>query len=72
MAIATANPYDATLPKSPYTGIQWASIPEFQAIGTAVGQQISRLLQEPVSVTDVLAKSQQISERKMRETGYIR
>lgn len=72
MAIATANPHDATLPKSPYTGIQWASIPEFQAIGTAVGQQISRLLQEPVSVSEVLEKSQQISERKMREAGYLR
>lgn len=72
LAIATANPRDATLPKSPYTGIQWASIPEFQAIGTAVGQQIGRLLQEPVGVSEVLDKSQQICERKMREAGYLR
>lgn len=70
-AIATADPQDATLPKSPYTGIQWASIPAFQAIGTAVGQQIGRLLQEQVSVSEVLDRSQQISERKMREAGYI-
>ncbi|HEX5355961.1 MAG TPA: sugar ABC transporter substrate-binding protein [Aquabacterium sp.] len=71
-AISTANPQDATLPRSPYTGIQWASIPEFQAIGTAVGQEISDLLQDPVSVDEVLSKSQQIADRKMRAAGYYR
>ncbi|MBI5925915.1 MAG: sugar ABC transporter substrate-binding protein [Aquabacterium sp.] len=71
-AISTANPQDATLPRSPYTGIQWASIPEFQAIGTAVGQEISELLQDPVSVDEVLSKSQQIADRKMRAAGYYR
>jgi sorbitol/mannitol transport system substrate-binding protein len=69
-AIASATPLSPTLPPSPYSGIQWVSIPEFQAIGTAVGQQISRLLQEPVSVDEVLKKSQQLTEQKMREAGY--
>jgi sorbitol/mannitol transport system substrate-binding protein len=72
LALNTANPNDPTLPRSPYTGIQWASIPEFQAIGTAVGQQISRLLQEEVSVEEVLQRAQQITDRKMREAGYYR
>ena len=43
-AIDTANPNDATLPKSPYVGVQFAAIPEFQAIGIAVGQQMSAAL----------------------------
>ncbi|RTL29177.1 MAG: sugar ABC transporter substrate-binding protein [Burkholderiales bacterium] len=71
-AISTANPHDATLPASPYVGIQFAAIPEFQSIGTAVGQQIARLLQEPVSVKEVLQAAQQISVRKMRDAGYLR
>ena len=36
-AIDSANPNDSTLPKSPYVGVQFAAIPEFQAIGLAVG-----------------------------------
>jgi xylulokinase len=36
MAIDSANPNDSTLPKSPYVGVQFAAIPEFQAIGLAV------------------------------------
>ena len=72
LAISTANPLDATLPRSPYIGIQWASIPEFQAIGTAVGQEISGLLKDPITVDEVLSKSQQLADRKMRAAGYYR
>ena len=43
-AIDSANPNDSTLPKSPYVGVQFAAIPEFQAIGLAVGQQMSAAL----------------------------
>jgi sorbitol/mannitol transport system substrate-binding protein len=73
-AIASANPQDSTKPKSPYVGVQWAAIPEFQAIGTVVGQQISQLLQgkEPAQVNETLDKAQQVVERKMREAGYYR
>jgi sorbitol/mannitol transport system substrate-binding protein len=70
-AIATANPHDATLPPSPYVGVQWAGIPEFQSIGTAVGQQISQLLDDG-QVDETLAKAQQMVERKMRAAGYGR
>lgn len=71
-AIATANPGDATLPRSPYTGIQFAAIPEFQAIGTAVGQEISTLLVEGGEVDAALARAQQAAERKMRAAHYLR
>jgi sorbitol/mannitol transport system substrate-binding protein len=72
-AIASANPQDATKPKSPYVGVQWAAIPEFQAIGTVVGQQISALLQgkEALGVGEQLDKVNLVVERKMREAGYL-
>jgi len=43
-AIAMANPSDSTLPRSPYVGVQFAAIPEFQSIGPQTGQQISAAL----------------------------
>lgn len=71
-AIASANPSDNTLPRSPYVGIQYVAIPEFQAIGTAVGQQISTLLTDGGSVADALARSQALTVRKMKASGYFR
>ncbi len=45
---------DSTLPKSPYVGVQYAAIPEFQAIGVAVGQQMSAALSGKVTVDQAL------------------
>jgi sorbitol/mannitol transport system substrate-binding protein len=70
-ALTSANPMDATVPKSPYVGIQFATIPEFQAIGTAVGQQISNLLLDGGGVAGALEKAQRAAERKMQEAGYL-
>ena len=53
-AIDSANPNDSTLPKSPYVGVQFAAIPEFQAIGIAVGQQMSAALAGKVTVDAAL------------------
>ena len=39
-SIDAANPNKPTVQPVPYVGVQFAAIPEFQAIGTAVGQQI--------------------------------
>lgn len=71
-AIASADQRDNTLPKSPYTGIQFVAIPEFQAIGTAVGQQMAAALGGGQSVEAALAASQKAAERKMREAAYFR
>src|SRR5258706_8799719 len=43
-AIDSANPNDSTLPKSPYVGVQFAAIPEFQSIIAIVCQQINATL----------------------------
>lgn len=72
-AIASADQSDPTLPHSPYVGIQWVGIPEFQAIGTVVGQQIGTLLDAaPPKVDKVLEQAQLVVERKMREAGYLK
>jgi sorbitol/mannitol transport system substrate-binding protein len=71
-AIGSANPNDSTLPKSPYVGVQFAAIPEFQAIGIAVGQQMSAVLAGKTSVDDALKASQTAAEREMKKAGYYK
>ena len=71
-AIDSANPNDSTLAKSPYVGVQFAAIPEFQAIGIAVGQQMSAALAGKTSVDDALKTSQKAADREMRKGGYYK
>lgn len=71
-ALAKADPRDSTLPKSPYSGIQFPIMPEFQSIGTAVGQQLASLLTDPVTVDDALARSQALVVRRMKESDTPR
>ncbi len=71
-AIQDSNPNDSTLPKSPYTGVQFAAIPEFQAIGVAVGQQMSAALADKASVDQALKTAQVAAEREMRKAGYYK
>lgn len=56
---------------TPYQGIQYVDIPEFQAIGTQVGQRMAAALADKLSVDQAIEKSQNVAERFMRHTGYI-
>jgi sorbitol/mannitol transport system substrate-binding protein len=71
-AIDSANPNDSTLPKSPYVGVQFAAIPEFQAIGIAVGQQMTAALAGKTTVDKALKAGQQAAEREMKKGGYYK
>ena len=71
-AIDSANPNDSTLPKSPYVGVQFAAIPEFQSIGLAVGQQMSAALAGKTTVDDALKAGQAAAEREMKKAGYFK
>src|SRR5678815_6193270 len=71
-AIDSANPNDSTLPKSPYVGVQYAAIPEFQAIGIAVGQQMSAALAGKTTVDAALKTSQTAADSEMRKGGYYK
>ena len=61
-AIMSADPAKPTKDPVPYTGVQFVAIPEFQALGTFVGQQISSALSGQQSVEDALNASQTQAE----------
>lgn len=69
-AIKSADPSKPTKDPVPYTGIQYVAIPEFQGIGTVVGQQISSALSGRTTVQAALMASQTFAEREMRRSGY--
>jgi sorbitol/mannitol transport system substrate-binding protein len=56
----------------PYVGVQYAAIPEFQGLGTTVGQQFSAALSGATSVDAALAAAQKAVEREMKRAGYIK
>ncbi|MCB8887686.1 ABC transporter substrate-binding protein [Vreelandella malpeensis] len=69
-AIENADPTDSTLEPNPYTGVQIVNIPEFQAIGTQVGQSIAAALTGDTSVEQALDSAQRATERTMQRAGY--
>jgi sorbitol/mannitol transport system substrate-binding protein len=71
-AIDSANPNDSTLLKSPYVGVQFAAIPEWQAIGTAVGQQMTAALSGTLSASAALKAAQVAADREMKKAGYYK
>ena len=68
-AIMSANPSGPTREPRPYTGAQFVAIPEFQGIGTQVGQTIASTL-TGTSVENALRSAQLATERTMRQAGY--
>ncbi|MCP1199927.1 sugar ABC transporter substrate-binding protein [Notoacmeibacter sp. MSK16QG-6] len=54
----------------PYTGAQFVAIPEFQGIGTAVGQQFSAALAGQSSADQALTNAQQVTQREIDRAGY--
>jgi len=69
-AMISADPSDATAEPVPYTGIQYVGIPEFQGIGTTVGQSIAAALSGQMDVEQALQSAQSSVERTMRQAGY--
>ncbi|WP_186394117.1 sugar ABC transporter substrate-binding protein [Stappia sp. TSB10GB4] len=71
-SINAADPQQPTVDEVPYVGVQFVAIPEFQGIGTAVGQQFAAALAGSVSAEQALQNAQQATERTMRRAGYIK
>ena len=71
-SILAADPADATAEPVPYTGIQYVAIPEFQGLGTTVGQNISAALSGQMSAADALSASQTLATREMSRAGYMK
>jgi sorbitol/mannitol transport system substrate-binding protein len=72
-AIDSADPglHGNSKPK-PYIGVQYAAIPEFQGMATAVGQQFSAALAGQISAGQALESAQQLTARVMTRPGYIK
>ena len=69
-SILSADPINPTVKPVPYVGVQFVAIPEFQGIGTAVGQQFAAALTGQMTVEQALAASQRLTERTMRKARY--
>ncbi len=71
-SINSADPNHPTVKPVPYVGVQYAAIPEFQGLGTTVGQQFSAALSGAATVDAALANAQKAVEREMKRAGYIK
>ena len=71
-SIDGANTQKSSVQDIPYTGGQFVAIPEFQGIGTAVGQQFAAALAGQMSGDDALNAAQSNVTREMTRAGYIK
>ena len=69
-AIDVANPNGQTEEKRPYTGAQFVAIPEFQGIGTQVGQTVAATLTGQQTVDAALKAADSATARTMKQAGY--
>ena len=70
--IQSVDPTHPTKDPVPYTGVQFVAIPEFQAIGTTVGQNIAGALSGQETVEAALKKSDAAALSAMKKGGYIK
>jgi sorbitol/mannitol transport system substrate-binding protein len=70
-SINSADPTHPTVKPVPYVGVQFVAIPEFQGLGTTVGQLFSAALAGQSSVDDALKQAQDAATATMKEGGYI-
>ena len=65
-----ADPVHPSAKPVPYVGIQYVTIPEFQAIGTSVGKLFSAALTGQMSVEQALSAAQIATVKDMKRAGY--
>lgn len=71
-AILSADPTKPSKEPVPYSGITYASIPEYQSIGTEVGQQIAAALTGQQTVDQALEAGQAFTKKTMEQSGYLK
>jgi sorbitol/mannitol transport system substrate-binding protein len=71
-AMKAADITKPTVKPVPYTGGQFVAIPEFQAIGTNIGQLFSAVVAGQSTVDDALTQAQSATVREMTRAGYIK
>ncbi len=70
-SIQAADPVNPTVEKVPYTGIQYVAIPEFQSIGTAVGQRFALCLEGAISCDEALANAQWVTGKVIERARFL-
>ncbi|NUQ89185.1 MAG: sugar ABC transporter substrate-binding protein [Glycomyces artemisiae] len=68
--IANVNVTKPGLYEQNWAGVQYITIPEFQDLGTRVGQEISAAIAGNQTVEEALEKSQQYAEETAQTGGY--
>ncbi len=71
-AIEASSLTDNTAVPKPYVGINFAIIPEMQAINNYLGQQIAAALTGKMSVAEALDAAAANSDKIMKKAGYIK
>ncbi len=71
-SINSADPTKPTVDPVPYVGVQFVAIPEFQGLGTMVGQLFSAALAGSSTADDALAQAQAAVTQEMTRGGYIK
>ena len=71
-SINAADPTNPTVKPVPYVGVQFVAIPEFQGLGTTVGELFSAALAGQKSADDALAEAQAAVTDEMTSAGYIK
>ena len=70
-SIQAADPQNPTVEEVPYTGIQYVAIPEFQSIGTAVGQRFALSLEGAISSDEALANAQWVTGKVIERARFL-
>jgi sorbitol/mannitol transport system substrate-binding protein len=70
-SINSADPSNPTVKPVPYVGVQFVAIPEFQGLGTTVGEIFSAALAGQKTADEALAEAQAAVAEEMKAAGYI-
>jgi sorbitol/mannitol transport system substrate-binding protein len=71
-SIQAADTMHPSVKPVPYSGIQFVAIPEFQSIGTQVGQALAAAITGNMTTDQALQSAQSSVERAMRRAGYLK
>ncbi|HMO06607.1 MAG TPA: sugar ABC transporter substrate-binding protein [Paracoccaceae bacterium] len=69
-SINSADPNNPTVQPVPYVGVQFVAIPEFQGLGTSVGELFSAALAGQQSADQALSAAQALVADEMKASGY--
>ena len=70
-SIQAADPDNPTVEEVPYTGIQFVAIPEFQSIGTAVGNRFAKALEGYIPSDEALANAEWVTEKVVEQSRFL-